>query len=387
LRADEADTELPPLSSRVEGQDVIYDATARVRLRLAQGDLEAAFAAAQTVKPEEVGDIASPADAVAEAASVDPAWLRSFLDSLQTTGEMLESPRIISARGRLALYEGRIDDALRELGRAEADFAGGGLLLDAWHVGPALAEAQARSGDVGGARTRLLSIVAAAEASGARLAAKIALDTAVRLGLEVGAAREAPAPVHDSGRVATGERMVSVLFADVRGYTELSGRSAPSDTLDRIGSLQRWASQEVARRNGQVDKFAGDSIMATFNISGRSVDHALQALQAAIAIIDKAALAGLPVGAGIAVGPAVVGRLAKSANVSVLGEVTNLAARLQAQSPAGDVTMSEEAHKRVRDWLSERQMTSERLELRLKGFEEPVVAYRVGAGATARAGG
>jgi class 3 adenylate cyclase len=387
MRADEAAAELPPLSSRVEGQDVIYDATARVRLHLAQGDLEAAFADAQTVKPEEVGDIASPADAVAEAAIVDPAWLRSFLDSLQTTGEMLESPRIIAARGRLALYEGRFDDALRELGRAEADFAGGGLLLDAWHVGPPLAEAQARSGDAAGARTRLLSIVAAAEASGAHLAAKLARETAARLGLEVGAAREGDAPVHDSGRVATGERMVSVLFADVRGYTELSGRTAPSDMLDRIASLQRWAAQEVARRSGQVDKFAGDSIMATFNISGRSVDHALQALQAAIAIIDKAALAGLPVGAGIAVGPAVVGRLARSANVSVLGEVTNLAARLQAQSPAGDVTLSEEAHKRVRDWLAERQMTSERMELRLKGFDEMVVAYRVGAGVAAPSGG
>jgi class 3 adenylate cyclase len=386
MRAQEAADELPPLSSRVEGQDVIYDATARVRLRLAQGDLTAALADAKTVNPAEVGDIASPADAVAEAGSADPAWLRSFLDSLQTKGEMLESPRIIAARGRLALYENRLDDALRELGRAEAAFAHGGLLLDVWHVGPALAEAQARSGDIDGARARLASVAAAAEATGARLAAKLALETAARLGLEVGGAPEAAAPTHDTGRVATGERMVSVLFADVRGYTQMTGRSAPSDTLDRIASLQRWASQEVARRNGQVDKFAGDSIMATFNISGRSVDHALQALQAAIAIIDKAALAGLPVGAGIAVGPAVVGRLARSANVSVLGDVTNLAARLQAQSPAGEVMLSEEAHKRVREWLAERQMTSERMELRLKGFDDPVVAYRVGAGVAAPSG-
>jgi class 3 adenylate cyclase len=387
LRIDEAAAELPPLSSRVEGQDAIYDATARIRLRLAQGDLNAAFADAQTVKPEEVGDIASPADAVAEAASVDPAWLRSFLDSLQTAGEMLESPRIIAAGGRLALYENRFDDALRELGRAETAFAEGALFLDVWHVGRALAEAQARTGDLDGARTRLASISAAAEATGARLAARLARETAARLGLDLGAAPESAAPVHDSGRVATGERMVSVLFVDVRGYTELSGRSAPSETLDRIGSLQRWASQEVARRNGQIDKFAGDSIMATFNISGRSVDHALAALQAAIAIIDKAALAGLPVGAGIAVGPAVVGRLARSANLSVLGEVTNLAARLQAQSTAGEVTLSEEAHRRVYEWLAGRQLASERVELQLKGFDRPVVAYRVGTAAAARSAG
>jgi adenylate cyclase len=177
--------------------------------------------------------------------------------------------------------------------------------------------------------------------------------------------------------------MVSVLFADVRGFTEMSGRSAPADILERIGSLQRWASQEVSNHHGLIDKFAGDAVMATFNISGQSVDHTLQALKAAIAIIDKAALAGLPVAAGIAVGPAVVGTLAESANVSVLGEVTNLAARLQAQSPASEVTLSEAAYRRVRDWLAERQIAPERLELELKGFAEPVVAYRVRGGATA----
>lgn len=202
------------------------------------------------------------------------------------------------------------------------------------------------------------------------------------MGFDVGAApgiAQLPAQVD---RVATGERMVSVMFADVRGFTEMSGQSAPADMVEKIGSLQRWASQEVNRHRGMIDKFAGDAIMATFNISGQSVDHTLQALKAAIAIIDKAALAGLPVGAGIAVGPAVVGRLAESANVSVLGEVTNLAARLQAQSPAGEVTLSEEAHRRVKEWLGERQIAAERLDLELKGFSAPVVAYRVRGGSS-----
>jgi adenylate cyclase len=152
---------------------------------------------------------------------------------------------------------------------------------------------------------------------------------------------------------------------------------------ERIASLQRWTSQEVARRHGLVDKFAGDSVMATFNVSGQSVDHTLQALQAAIAIIDKASLVDLPVGAGIAVGPAIVGRLAESANLSVLGEVTNLAARLQSQAAAGEVTLSEEAYRRVQDWLTARGTATERIEIELKGFSGPVIAYRVRASATA----
>jgi adenylate cyclase len=175
--------------------------------------------------------------------------------------------------------------------------------------------------------------------------------------------------------------MVSVLFADVRGYSEMSGARSPAEMADRIASLQRWASQEINKRHGIVDKFAGDAVMATFNVSGQTVDHTVQALQAAIAIIDKAALAGLPVGAGIAAGPAVVGTLTESANLSVLGDVTNLAARLQAQSEAGQVTLTEEAFRRVRAWLEERQIKGERLELQLKGFEGAVTAFRVNTAA------
>jgi adenylate cyclase len=179
--------------------------------------------------------------------------------------------------------------------------------------------------------------------------------------------------------------MVSVLFADVRGYTAMSGREAPAEMAARIGSLQRWASDEVGRRHGIVDKFAGDAIMATFNVSGQSVDHTLHALRAVIAIIDKAALAGLPVGAGIAVGPAVVGSLTEAANVSVLGEVTNMASRLQAQSSAGEVTLTEEAFRRTRNWVEAQRLPTSRVVLELKGISGNVTAYRLTVSTVAHA--
>jgi class 3 adenylate cyclase len=385
LLPEQALAELPPISTRVEGQDAVYDTAARVRTHLASGDLQQALADAKSVRPA-LADLGSPADAVAEGAGPDPVWLRSFLEGLPAHIGPEATPLSAAAHGRLALYEGRFEDAVAHLRRSEATFREEGFLLDAWHAGRALAEAEARSGETETARRRLETSAAEAEAAGARLAAKLARDTAGNLGFEVAPAPAVVLPPEHVDRVNTGERMVSVMFADVRGFTELSGRSAPADMVERIGSLQRWASQEVGRHHGLIDKFAGDAVMATFNISGNSVDHTLEALKAAIAIIDKAALAGLPVGAGIAVGPAVVGRLAASANVSVLGEVTNLAARLQAQSPAGEVTLSEEAHRRVRDWLAERQLAPERLELELKGFTEPVVAYRVKGGAATRSG-
>jgi adenylate cyclase len=287
------------------------------------------------------------------------------------------------AKGRLALLEGRYAEAIDLLGKADAEFRRGGLQLDAWHLGRALAEAQFRVGEVEAAQKRLLSIIAEAEPTGALLAAKLARETAARLGLEIGAVSEKTEAAPGAPRFATGERMVSVLFADVRGYTELAGQSAPADLADRIATLQRWAAQEVGRRYGIVDKFAGDAIMATFNVSGQSVDHALAAVRAAIAIIDKAALAGLPVGAGVAVGPAIVGSLADSANLSVLGEATNLAARLQAGSAPGEVTLSEEAYRRVSGWLESQGIRSDRVELELKGIAGPVPAYRVVASTVA----
>ena len=382
LEPDQALVELPAITTRVDGQDAVYDGAARVHSHLAAGDVEQALADAKSISPTQA-DLGSPADAVSEGAASDPVWLRSFLEGMRGgAGGADSNPRSTAAHGRLALYERRFKDAARLLGRSEQTFREEGFVLDAWHVGRALAEAEAGAGETGDAHRRLDAIVAEAEGAGAQLAAKLARDTALGLGFEMAPATQmAPARAH-TDRVSTGERMVSVMFADVRGFTEMSGRIAPADMSERIGSLQRWALQEVGRHRGSIDKFAGDAIMATFNIAGESVDHTLEALKAAIAIIDKAALAGLPVGAGIAVGPAVVGRLAEAANVSVLGEVTNLAARLQAQSPAGEVTMSEEALRRVSGWLKERQLEPERLELELKGFPTPIVAYRVRSGVT-----
>ena len=381
-RPADAVAELPPVSSRVEGQDWVYDTAARVRTRLAAGDAVAAFAEVREFDPRRA-DYGSPADAIAEAAGSEVDWLRNFVQ--QMANQDVDPPLVRAevARGRLALAEGRFGDAALTLAGAVSIFKAEGLLLDAWHASRALAEAEFGAGDQGAASARLEAVIAEAEAAGAHLAAKLARDVASRLGVVVSQPATPPARPAEVG--PTGERMVSVLFADVRGYTKMTGTSAPAQLVERIASLQRWAVQEVARHDGIVDKFAGDAVMATFNVSGQTVDHALQAVRAAIAIIDKAALVDLPVGAGVAVGPAVVGRLAVSANVSVLGSVTNLAARLQADAGAGEVVMSDETHRRVGEWLEAGGYSAEMVTLQLKGFAEPVTAFRLQARAGIRA--
>ena len=179
------------------------------------------------------------------------------------------------------------------------------------------------------------------------------------------------------GVLTAGERMVTSMFADVRGYTPIAAASAPEDLADRMTTLHRWAAAEVGKRQGIVDKFAGDAVMATFNVTGARVDHAALALDAALALRDKAALMDLPVGIGIAVGPAVVSRSVDERNVSVLGSTTNLAARLQTAAGGGDILLSDEAFRRVSSWLAERGLTAEPEQLELKGFDGAQPAYRL----------
>ena len=180
-----------------------------------------------------------------------------------------------------------------------------------------------------------------------------------------------------------GERLVTSLFADVRGYTALTAESSPQELTERMTSLYRFARTEVERHFGIVDKFAGDAVMATFNVSGSRIDHCVQALQAALALRDKAALLDLQLGIGIAVGPAVLGPGASDANVAVRGVATNLAARLQAAAAGGEIVLSEEAFRRVEDWLSERGMAARCEQVELKGFEGAQAAYRIAAPALA----
>ena len=119
--------------------------------------------------------------------------------------------------------------------------------------------------------------------------------------------------------------------------------------------------------------------MATFNISGKEIDHALHALKAALALRDKAAMVGLHLGIGIATGAAIIGQLAAGSNLSVVGETINLASRLQVQAAAGEVLLSAEAHRRVSDWLLGEGIETTKDRMDLKGLAKPVTAYRLKA--------
>jgi class 3 adenylate cyclase len=372
---------IPPLSERAELQDVVYDAAAQIRLRLATERLGETIEIAREIA-QNAAAFAPYWDVVAVATEAFVAT--GLLDEAQAMVRTARSrqtdlgvPFLDEAEGRVLLAQGEAAEARKLLTSVAEQAAARGFRLVEWRARTLAAEA-IRS------QEELAAVVVEADEANAVLIRDAARDVAKRLGLDVPEPAE-PSAAHDGGEpefAQSGERLVTMLFADVRGYTALSATTAPADLAERIGTLHRWAAAEVSRQHGFVDKFAGDAVMATFNATGTRLDHAREAVEAALALSGKAALLDLGVGIGIAVGPAVVGRTVAGGNVSVLGPTTNLAARLQAVAEAGEIVLSEEAHRRVAQWLEERGLEAVPQTLELKGFDDPQSAFRLSLATT-----
>jgi predicted ATPase/class 3 adenylate cyclase len=387
-RLDEAAATLPAPSERAELQDIVYDAAPQIRLRIASGRLSEAVDLAREIA-EHAERLAPYRDALGvaveafvEAGLLDEAQALVDVGSAHPTDA--GAAFLNEARGRILLARGAASEARPLLTAAAHEAAERGFRLVEWRSRILAAEAGARAGPREEAERELAALAAEADAAMAVLVADSARAVAERIGIAVPEPGEAAHRGGDPDRelVLAGERLVTSMFADVRGYTRISAKSAPADLAERIETLHRWAAAEVSRHHGFVDKFAGDAVMATFNATGTRLDHATEALEAALAVSGKAALLDLGVGIGIAVGPAVVGRTVAGANVSVLGTTTNLAARLQSAAEAGEIVLSDEAHRRVTRWLTERGLEAASQALELKGFEGPQPAWRLRAGIT-----
>jgi class 3 adenylate cyclase len=365
-RLDDARRALPPADATTHKQDLLSRWGAELQLAVASGDSGRASAAARPVQnlvsgwPWEL-ERALAMQALVDLGAVDDveADLRAAPDSA-----FFRAVRIDVARAR------RDNAAVVAMAPSFIQFAdriGARLFADRARL--ALAEARADTGEAVAAAALLHEVMLSAgerEHLGQQERARLLAAT---LGVSL---EEHMPTMQAEPPVEMGERFVTVLFADVRGYSAMTQRVAPALMADKIGSLQRSAAREVARHHGTVDKFAGDAVMATFNVSGATVDHASHALRTAVAMRDRARYLGLALGIGIATGPAIVGRLSSGGNVSVLGETTNLAARLQAQAGADEIVLNEEAWRRLREQVDARHEM-----LELKGFARPVGAYRL----------
>lgn len=144
------------------------------------------------------------------------------------------------------------------------------------------------------------------------------------------------------------ERDVSVMFADLAGFTAFSETRAPTEVISMLNDYWAAVVPVIDAAGGVIEQFAGDGVMAIFNAGGDQPDHARRASTAALAIVH----AGRPLAEshdgwpifriGVNTGPAVVGNVGVAGrhNFAVIGNTTNVAARLMATGHPGDVVVA-----------------------------------------------
>lgn len=180
---------------------------------------------------------------------------------------------------------------------------------------------------------------------------------------------------------------VTILFADIRGYTNLSERIDPVTLAAIVGTFQDHCAQAVWDHDGIVNKQMGDGLMAIFNFPIRNPRHAEAAVMAAIELQRRCAsalenLAGhgldttpevLGVGVGVHMGQVELGEFSTfRSDFTAIGGAVNLTARLESQAAAGEILVSTEAAMEVPELVD----GAPTREISLKGFDQPV-AVRV----------
>ncbi len=179
-------------------------------------------------------------------------------------------------------------------------------------------------------------------------------------------------------------QVISVLFADLRGFTMFAESMPPDALMDVLNAYLSLASDVVIRYEGTLDKFMGDAIMAFFNAPVPQEDHALRAVCTATEIHERVAQEGpeangrrLGFGIGIHTGDAVVGNVGSQylMNYTALGDSVNVAKRLQEMAGPGQTLISQATYELVRDWVDVVPLGERRLE----GRQAPIHVYEVRA--------
>jgi class 3 adenylate cyclase len=169
-------------------------------------------------------------------------------------------------------------------------------------------------------------------------------------------------------------KVVSVLFADLVGFTSRAEQLDPEDVRAVLAPYWARLRTELERFGGAVEKFIGDAVMALFGAPTTREDDPERAVRAALAIRDWAREAGdLQVRIAVTTGEALVllGARPSEGEGMASGDVVNTAARLQSHARGGEVMVAE----RVSRFLD--QPAGLREHIAVKGKHDPVPAERV----------
>jgi len=180
------------------------------------------------------------------------------------------------------------------------------------------------------------------------------------------------------------EREVTILFADIRGFTPVSEKLKPQEVVTMLNTYLGEMTNVVFKYKGTLDKFIGDCVMAIFNAPVEQQNSAFLAVKAAIEMQDKIkqvhSVHGkkIPImhaGIGINTGHAIVGNIGTKDRMeyTAIGDNVNLASRLCAFAKGGQVVISQSTYNLVKDKIQAKKLG----EIKVKGKSKPLTVYEV----------
>ena len=180
-------------------------------------------------------------------------------------------------------------------------------------------------------------------------------------------------------------KRVTVMFADIRGFTALTERLAPADMVALMNEYFERVSNIIFAHDGTLDKYIGDAVMALWGAPLGTEDDEVLAVKAAYEMQlavrefnrERVAAGHEPIGVGIGIATAqvIAGYVGSSRTMSytVFGRGVNLAARLCSAAKAGEVVLAPSTYETVQDLVVADEMD----EMRLKGMADPVRPWRL----------
>ena len=195
-------------------------------------------------------------------------------------------------------------------------------------------------------------------------------------------------------RMLIGEdRVLAVLFSDIRGFTTISERMRPDEMVESLNQYFTLMVDTIMGRNGIVDKYIGDAIMAFFGAPVRREDDALQSVYSGLEMLETLsdfnrwqAQKGRPefrIGIGINYGAVTVGNIGseKKMDYTVIGDMVNLASRLEGLTKVykEPIIVSESVHNKIVDTFPTRLLDKVVVKGRLAGVGVYTVKRKLNA--------
>ncbi|MGI5912775.1 MAG: CHASE2 domain-containing protein [Syntrophomonadaceae bacterium] len=193
----------------------------------------------------------------------------------------------------------------------------------------------------------------------------------------------------DSVELGGTKKIVTIMFADIRGFTAYSENKDPVDVINRLNEYLTVMTRTIQKYGGTLDKYLGDGLMAFFGAPVDYEDHAQRAINAAAGIQDeinklnkiweeKDGSPPLLVAVGINTGPAVVGNVGSPERMdyTLIGEDVNLASRTEALTKLFEtlILVSERTYNVLPEGEVKNSLYYVGEEL-VKGFTHPIKVY------------